>query len=61
MLVAINRNASYKSEEVIAKFYFVDVRVHLEYWVQAWLPAYEKHCWILEIVQKSNQNDLLFE
>ena len=52
MLGAINRNASYKSEEVITKLYCAYVRPHLEYCVQAWSPIYEKDCWLLERVQK---------
>ena len=45
MLGAINRNVSYKSEEVITKLY-------LEYCVQAWSPTYAKDCRLLERVQK---------
>jgi len=52
MLGAINRNVSYKSEEVIRKLYCAYVRPHLEYCVQAWSPSYEKDCWLLERVQK---------
>ena len=52
MLGAINRNVSYKSEEVITKLYCAYVRPHLEYCVQAWSPIYEKDCWLLERVQK---------
>ena len=53
MLGAINKNASYKSEEVITKLYNAyDVRPHFEYCVQAWSPTYEKDCWLLERVQK---------
>ena len=52
MLGAVNRNVSYKSEEVIAKLYCAYVRPHLEYCVQAWSPTYEKDCWLLERVQK---------
>ena len=52
MLGAIKRNASYKSEEVIAKLCCAYVRPHVEYCVQAWSPTYEKVCWLLERVQK---------
>ena len=52
MLGAINRNVSYKSEEIIRKLYCAYVRPHLEYCVQAWSPSYEKDCWLLERVQK---------
>ena len=52
MLGAINRNVSYRSEEVITKLYCAYVRPHLEYCVQAWCPMYEKDCWLLERVQK---------
>ena len=52
MLGAINRNVSYKSEEVVTKLYCAYVRPHLEYCVQAWSPTYEKDCWLLERVQK---------
>jgi len=52
MLGAINRNVTYKSEEVITKLYCAYVRPHLEYCVQAWSPTYEKDCWLLERVQK---------
>ena len=52
MLGAINRNVSYKSEEVITKLYCAYVRPLLEYCVQAWSPTYEKDCWLLERVQK---------
>jgi len=52
MLGAINRNVSYRSEEVIRKLYCAYVRPHLEYCIQAWSPSYEKDCWLLERVQK---------
>ena len=52
MLGAINRNVSYKSEEVVTKLYCAYIRPHLEYCVQAWSPTYEKDCWLLERVQK---------
>ena len=52
MLGALNTNVSYKSEEVIAKLHCAYVRPHLEYCVQAWSPAYEKDCWLLERVKK---------
>ena len=52
MLGAINRNVSYKSEEVVTKLYIAYVRPHLEYCVQAWSPTYDKDCWLLERVQK---------
>ena len=52
MLGAINKNVSYKSEEVVTKLYNAYVRPHLEYCVQAWSPTYEKDCWLLERVQK---------
>ena len=52
MLGAINRNVSYKSEEVICKLYNAYVRPHLEYCMQAWSPTYEKDCWLLERAQK---------
>ena len=52
MLGAIDRNVSYRSEEVITKLYCAYVRPHLEYCVQAWCPMYEKDCWLLERVQK---------
>ena len=52
MLGAINRNVSYKSEEVITKLYCAYVRPHLEYCVQTWSPIYEEDCWVLERVQK---------
>ena len=61
MLGAINRNASYRGEEVRAKLYCAYVRPHLEYCVQAWSSAYEKDYCLLEGVQKSNQNDKIFE
>ena len=52
MLGAINRNVSYKSDQVITKLYCAYVRPHLEYCVQAWSPILEKDCWLLERVQK---------
>ena len=52
MLGAINRNVTYKSGEVVKKLYCSYVRPHLEYCIQAWSPCYEKHCWLLERVQK---------
>ena len=52
MLGAINRNVSYKREEVVTKLYCAYVRPHFEYCVQAWSPTCEKDCWLLERVQK---------
>ena len=52
MLGTINRNVSYKSEEVISKFYCAYLRPHLEYFVQVWSPTYENGCCLLEGVQK---------
>ena len=52
LLGAINRNISYKSEEVIAKLYCAYVRPHLGSCVQAWSPTYEKDCWLFERAQK---------
>ena len=52
MFGAINWNIQYRSGKVFVQLSCAYVRPHLECCVQAWSPAYEKDCWVLERAQK---------
>ncbi len=52
MLVLINRNFSFKNENIILQLYIGLVRSHVEYAVQFWPPHHAKDIAKLEAVQR---------
>ena len=57
LMLGINRIVSYKSAEIISKFYISYVRPHLEYCIQFWSPIIVKDADMLEGVQRRATKD----